>query len=113
MSPVSSPCDVKPIHAEAIKPNWRVASCMSRTFTNQHIRHAQKCAGQGCPAPIGRLTTAWHPIDYECLPITNPAMRNPNTARRDAGRRDKITLAEASSPKQKSYLYMVGRWQEK
>ena len=59
MSPVSAPCDVKSIDAEAIKPNWPVASHMSQLFTNQHTHHVRKSAGrrsagQGCPAPVGQ-----------------------------------------------------------
>jgi hypothetical protein len=79
---------------------------MTRMSANQHIRHAQKCAGQGCPAPVGRLTAVWHPIDHECLLITNPATLNPNAARRDAGRRYEITFAEASSLKHKKATFM-------
>jgi hypothetical protein len=59
LSPVSTPRDVKSIDAEAIKPNWPVASHMSQLFTNQHTRHVRKSAGrrsagQGCPAPVGQ-----------------------------------------------------------
>jgi len=67
MSPVSTPRDVKPVQAKAkektklygvdtedmvgmpgasVSRNWLVASDGSRTFSNQHFRHAQKVQGE-------------------------------------------------------------------
>jgi len=54
-----------------------------------------KNAGQGCLAPVEKSTGAWRLICHERESIRTPATRNPNAARRDAGRRDKITFAEA------------------
>ena len=98
MSPVSTPCDDKHISAEAIKPNWRVASDASQTLTYHHPRHAQrntwrKSAGQGCPAPVERSTK---PVHAEAMkPNWRVASRMPRRfanqhirhARRSAGRR--------------------------
>ena len=98
----------KPVHAEAMKPNWRVASCMTRRFTYQHIRHAQrntwrKSAGQGCPAPVERSTKPvhaeaikpnWRVASCMTRTFTNQHIRH---VRKSAGRRHPAPVGKEMS----------------
>ena len=64
-------------------------------------KHDDEVMRQRSDKPEANPTGVGHPIDHECTSANTPTIRDSNAARRDAGRRNKITFAEASSPKQR------------